>query len=202
MWWSRRCGSYTARGLRGGRHPLGALQLTPTHTLSLLSLFLTHRTPLFVQLLRGEDGKVASIEAALNLAGDFKLTKSKVTWIAEVGAGEAGGLGPCPLRLLDFDYLITKPKLEETDNFESVVNAVTKMEEGALGEAAMRSLQRGDIIQIERKGYYRVDEPLQDEGKAMVLFSIPDGKPRTTGVSSLGGGAPAAGGGAGKAGAK
>jgi serine protease Do len=63
-----------------------------------------------------------------------------------VGAGEAGGLGPCPLRLLDFDYLITKPKLEETDNFEAVVNAVTKMEEGALGEAAMRSLQRGDII--------------------------------------------------------
>ena len=142
---------------------------------------------------------MASIEAALNLAGDFKLTKSKVTWIAEVGAGEAGGLGPCPLRLLDFDYLISKPKLEETDNFESVVNPVTKMEEGALGEAAMRSLQRGDIIQIERKGYYRVDEPLQDEGKAMVLFSIPDGKPRTTGVSSLGGGAPAAGGGAGKA---
>ena len=116
--------------------------------------------------------------------------------VMETYGVEDGGLGPCPLRLLDFDYLITKPKLEETDVFEAVVNTVTKTEEGALGEAAMRSLQRGDIIQIERKGYYRVDEPLQDEGKPMVLFSIPDGKPRTTGVSSLGGGAPAGGGGA------
>ena len=118
------------------------------------------------------------------------------------GSGETGaldgGLGPCALRLLDFDYLITKPKLEESDNFEAVVNTVTRTEVSALGEAAMRCLQRGDVIQIERKGYYRVDEPLQDEGKAMVLFAIPDGKPRTTGVSSVagGGGSSSGGGGA------
>jgi glutamyl-tRNA synthetase len=148
---------------------------------------------------RAEDGKVAAIEDSLNLAGEFKINMSKVTWVGAVDGALDGGLGPCALRLLDFDYLITKPKLEESDNFEAVVNTVTRTEVSALGEAAMRCLQRGDVIQIERKGYYRVDEPLQDEGKAMVLFAIPDGKPRTTGVSSVaGGGGSSSGGGRGR----
>ena len=37
------------------------------------------------------------------------------------------------------------------------------------------NLKSGDIIQFERKGYYRVDVPYE-EGKPAVLFSIPDGK--------------------------
>ena len=137
--------------------------------------------------MRGEDGKAVSIEGALNLAGDFKLTK-KVTWLADVDTASNGGLGLVNLKLLDFDYLITKPKLEETDNFEEVVNTATLFESLAVGEASMRSLQRGDIVQLERKPFYRVDEPLNDESKTMTLFAIPDGKPRTIGVSSTSGG--------------
>ena len=100
------------------------------------------------------------------------------------GASGSGGAGLVQLSLQDFDYLITKPKLEEADDFESVVNKETKFVVAAVGEPAMRSLQRGDIVQLERKGYYRVDEPLQDEGKPMVLYAIPDGKPRSFGVSA------------------
>lgn len=41
----------------------------------------------------------------------------------------------------------------------------------------MRTLQKGDIIQLERKGYYIVDEPLGKPGaKSVVLFAIPDGR--------------------------
>jgi glutamyl-tRNA synthetase len=147
-------------------------------------------TPFFVQIVRGADGKAESIEAALNLAGDFKTTKSKVTWIADVPAGGDGGLSPVALRLHDFDYLISKPKLEESDDFEAVVNPVTKFETLALGEASMRNLQRGDIVQLERKAFYRVDEALANSAGSMLLFAIPDGKPRATGVSSSGGGPP------------
>lgn len=40
----------------------------------------------------------------------------------------------------------------------------------------MRLLQKGDILQLERKGYYIVDRAYVRPGKPMVLFSIPDGR--------------------------
>lgn len=43
----------------------------------------------------------------------------------------------------------------------------------------MRSLKKGEVLQLERKGYYIVDQAL-DSGSSLVLFNIPDGrsKPR------------------------
>jgi glutamyl-tRNA synthetase len=46
----------------------------------------------------------------------------------------------------------------------------------AMGDCAMRGLQRGDIIQLERRGFFRVDSVYLSEHRPMVLFSIPDGK--------------------------
>lgn len=47
----------------------------------------------------------------------------------------------------------------------------------ALGDPNMRCLQKGDIIQLERRGYFIVDVPLIKPGKQpMVLFEIPDGR--------------------------
>jgi len=40
----------------------------------------------------------------------------------------------------------------------------------------MRNLQQGTILQLERKGFYKVDRPLQMNGDAMILVAIPDGK--------------------------
>lgn len=40
----------------------------------------------------------------------------------------------------------------------------------------MRTLQKGDVLQLERKGYFIVDEPLTKPGKPIVLFNIPDGR--------------------------
>jgi len=49
----------------------------------------------------------------------------------------------------------------------------------------MRTFQKGDILQLERKGYFIVDEPLTKPGKAMVLFAIPDGRGKSRkGVSA------------------
>ena len=48
----------------------------------------------------------------------------------------------------------------------------------AVGDANMRALQKGDVLQLERKGYFIVDEPLARLGRPAVLFAIPDGKPR------------------------
>jgi glutamyl-tRNA synthetase len=42
----------------------------------------------------------------------------------------------------------------------------------------MRTLQKGDVLQLERKGYYIVDEPYgaKGPGRPIVLFCIPDGR--------------------------
>lgn len=131
-------------------------------------------------MLRDAGGIVNALEGTLNLGGDFKKTR-KLTWLGEVGAG-AGG--PVALSLCDFDFLITKPKLEEGDDFEACVNPVTKWEVAALGEPAMRTLAAGTIVQLERKGFYRVDVPALDDARPMVLFAVPDGRPQAKGVAA------------------
>jgi glutamyl-tRNA synthetase len=132
-------------------------------------------------ILHDADGQVLRIDAELHLVGDFKKTEKKISWIS--GGDLTTVSPPVPLRLEDFDFLITKPKLEEGEDFASFINPKTKWTVDAIGEPAMRGLQRNDIIQIERKGFYRVDEPALGE-KPMVLFAIPDGRLRAVGVQA------------------
>ena len=49
----------------------------------------------------------------------------------------------------------------------------------ALGDPNMRKLQKGEIIQLERKGYFIIDQPFLTN-KPMVLFAIPDGRMKAT----------------------
>jgi glutamyl-tRNA synthetase len=48
----------------------------------------------------------------------------------------------------------------------------------AIGDHGLRNLQRNDVIQLERRGYFRVDSPYLSKEKPLVLFMIPDGKQR------------------------
>ncbi len=43
----------------------------------------------------------------------------------------------------------------------------------------MRTLQKGDVLQLERKGYYIVDVPAAKPGQPVVLFNIPDGRAKS-----------------------
>lgn len=53
----------------------------------------------------------------------------------------------------------------------------------ALGDVNMRNLQKGDVLQLERKGYYIVDVPFdpQQPLQPIVLFNIPDGRSKGAG---------------------
>ena len=51
-----------------------------------------------------------------------------------------------------------------------------RWETEALGDSNMRILQKGQVIQLERKGYYIVDKPYLRPGKPMMLLNIPDGR--------------------------
>uniref|UniRef100_A0A383W857 glutamate--tRNA ligase n=1 Tax=Tetradesmus obliquus TaxID=3088 RepID=A0A383W857_TETOB len=119
---------------------------------------------------KGPDGQVTGLTGVLNLAGDFKKTRLKLTWLADVPE-------LVPLTLTDFDYLITKKKVEEDDDFEQLVNPTTKFESAALGDVNMSALKKGDLLQLERKGYFICDVPYGGSAdKPAVLFSIPDGR--------------------------
>jgi glutamyl-tRNA synthetase len=86
-------------------------------------------------------------------------------------------------QLVEFDHLITKDKLDENDKFEDFVNPNTKAETKAWVDPCLRTLQVNDVIQLERRGFFRVDEPYQSPTKPLVLFMIPDGK--TKAMSTL-----------------
>lgn len=121
------------------------------------------------EIKKDETGNVTQLIGVLNLAGSVKTTKWKLTWLPEIDE-------LVKLQLVEFDYLITKKKLEEDEEFRDVLNPVTKRETLAIGDANMRNLQHGEVIQLERKGYFRCDAPFLRRSKPIVLYSIPDGR--------------------------
>lgn len=131
-------------------------------------------------------GTITAMTMKLNLGGDFRKTK-KITWLAQPSAAH-------PLvdaTLIDYDYIITKKKLEENDELKDFVTPVTEFREDALADANVRELNHGDIIQFERRGYFIFDgvvEKKQDtEGmhKTWEFIRIPDG--RAAGLASKAG---------------
>ncbi|PHH74158.1 hypothetical protein CDD82_5084 [Ophiocordyceps australis] len=114
----------------------------------------------------------------LNLKGDFKATDKKITWLS------AQGFELVPAELWDFDYLITKDKLDEEDNVEDFLNPNTASMDEAWCDGGVGKLKADDIVQLERRGFYRVDKGLGDwkageageKGPRVVFFNIPTGK--------------------------
>ncbi|KAI8056251.1 tRNA synthetases class I, catalytic domain-containing protein [Syncephalis plumigaleata] len=127
---------------------------------------------------------VINMQLRLNLAGNPKLTKKKVTWLSTAPERPL-----IPVKLHDFDYLINKKKLEEDDSVADYLTAVTEFCEDALADYNVTTLVKGDIIQLERRGYYIVDrvyDASNPSANPIHLFSIPDGKAVNT-VSKAGG---------------
>ncbi|RKP36299.1 tRNA synthetases class I, catalytic domain-containing protein [Dimargaris cristalligena] len=119
-------------------------------------------------------GVVQVVDLEMHLEGDFKKTKKKLTWLSMLTPAEEPGLIQCVL--LDYDYLITKKKLEENDDWKDFITPVTEFKVPALGDSNLHALKQGDIIQLERRGYYICDKPSTPESPAVHLIRIPDGK--------------------------
>lgn len=107
--------------------------------------------------------------------GDIKAAKRKLSWLVNVPENTRTILS-------EFDNLILKEKLEEDDKIEDCINPHTQAETEVIGDAGLKNLKENDIIQLERRGYYRVDRPYINETKPLILFMVPDGK-----KSSMGG---------------
>ena len=145
---------------------------------------------------RSADGSVTSVEATPNLDNkDFKKTL-KVTWLAKVD-GEAGAAFT-PATCVYYDHIISKPVLDKNDDFKSFVAKDTRTDVEMLGDPELRTLKKGDIIQIQRRGFFIVDSPYQPlspntcRPSPIRLISIPDGSPDSYGPPGKKAAAPAA----------
>ncbi|CAG8972139.1 hypothetical protein HYALB_00008145 [Hymenoscyphus albidus] len=121
-----------------------------------------------VRKIVGSD-PITEIELELHLEGDVKKTEKKVTWLSTEGADLI------KTNVWEFDWLMTKDKLDEGDNWEDFVNKDSCSKLEALCDANVSDLKVDDLIQLERKGYFRVDKIASDKD-GLVLFGIPTGK--------------------------
>lgn len=123
------------------------------------------------KIVKDAQGNVTSVDLELHLAGDFKKTKKKLTWLTvDEDATDCV--------LVDYDYLITKKKVEEGDEVKDLVTPESEFKYAAIADGNIRDLKKGDIFQFERKGYFILDAPATATEPAHFI-RIPDGKAAT-----------------------
>ncbi|NXF95996.1 SYEP ligase, partial [Eubucco bourcierii] len=138
--------------------------------------FINWGNVVITKLNRNASGKIASIDAKLNLDNkDFKKT-TKITWLAETPRAPL-----IPTVCVNYEHLITKPVLGKDEDFKQYINQNSKQEELMLGDPCLRDLKKGDIIQLQRRGFYICDQPYEPvspyscKDAPCILIYIPDG---------------------------
>ncbi|XP_056623093.1 bifunctional glutamate/proline--tRNA ligase isoform X2 [Triplophysa dalaica] len=131
---------------------------------------------IITKINRDSIGVITSLDACLNLENtDFKKT-TKITWIAETARAPL-----VPTVCVNYQHLITKPVLGKDDDFKSFINKNSKIEEKMLGDPCLKDLNKGEIIQLQRRGFFICDQPYEPispnscKESPCVLLYIPDG---------------------------
>lgn len=127
-----------------------------------------------VVLIRWGVVKVVGGDAESGFSAEFHpdgIVKKKKTlhWLADVEDSKVKAT------LVEYDYLITKPKLEEEDKLEDNLTPVSMVETPAFADPALKHLDKGSVLQLERRGFYRVDVPFSPKTPPRLIL-IPDGK--------------------------
>ena len=132
---------------------------------------------LMIKKVNKKDGKVESVEAEDN-TGDANFKKTlKVTWLCD----DEDNSPKTPAVLVYYDHIISKPILDKDDDFKNYVNKDSKYEIEMLGDPELKSLRKGDMVQVQRRGYFICDveykpyNPAVGRARPCVLICIPDG---------------------------
>ncbi|KAK0429195.1 hypothetical protein QR680_011244 [Steinernema hermaphroditum] len=124
-----------------------------------------------------EGDAVTKISAKLDLDNkDYKKTL-KVTWIATDDSLEASQT--VPVRVAEYDHIISKPVIGKDEDWKAYINFNSLKHIDLQGEPAMKAIKKGDIVQIQRKGYYICDQTLSGDSP-LQLIAIPDGSSSKT----------------------
>ncbi|XP_043238760.1 bifunctional glutamate/proline--tRNA ligase-like [Amphibalanus amphitrite] len=145
-------------------------------------------------------GGTVSVEATPQLDNkDFKKTP-KLTWLAATDKAPL-----IPAVCVYYEHIISKPVLGKDEDFKQYVAQDTRSELVMLGDPELAGVKQGDIIQLQRRGFFICDSPYRPASvhsgreSPCVLIYIPDGhdaKPATGGKAAKTTATPAAGKGA------
>uniref|UniRef100_A0A4W5KYT6 Glutamyl-tRNA synthetase n=1 Tax=Hucho hucho TaxID=62062 RepID=A0A4W5KYT6_9TELE len=147
-----------------------------TFTKGEIVTFINWGNIIITEIHKDASGKVTSLDGKLNLENkDYKKT-TKITWLAETPRAPL-----LPTICVNYQHLITKPVIGKEDDFKEYINKQSKLEEKMLGDPCLKDLKKGDIIQLQRRGFYICDQPYEPisphsckESPCVLLF-IPDG---------------------------
>jgi glutamyl-tRNA synthetase len=111
---------------------------------------------------------------------DFKTTK-KINWLPKCAH-------LTDVDLVEYDHLINAKKIDEDMDFMLVINEVSKYNTQAFADPNLKNLQKGELVQFERRGFFIIDKVDKVDGditnRKPVMFYIPDGKSKT--MSNIG----------------
>ena len=105
---------------------------------------------------------------------NFKGTK-KYSWLTNDPERQM------EITLVELDHLITKQKIEESDDITQIVNTNSRIAYQAICEKSVGDLKERTHLQFERLGYFFIDKQAQ-AGDMAVLSFVPNGK--TKGMTS------------------
>ncbi|XP_015186002.1 PREDICTED: bifunctional glutamate/proline--tRNA ligase isoform X2 [Polistes dominula] len=130
-----------------------------------------------IEAIHKKNGSIESVDARLNLSDENYKNTLKITWLP--APQNSKDLIPC--YAVYFDHIIRKPILGKDDDFKNFVAKDTRVEIRMLGESELNRVKKGEIIQLQRKGFFRCDVPYADRSticckeQPLILFHIPDG---------------------------
>jgi len=124
------------------------------------------------------DGLI-SIIAENHPQGDVKQTEKKLTWISAHPDANT-----VPFILIELDTLIKVKEVKEDMSFEQIVRPSQEswFETLCRGESALREVQKGEILQLNRRGYFICDAAADAVDGKMKLILIPDGKAKNASI--------------------
>ncbi|XP_066583726.1 bifunctional glutamate/proline--tRNA ligase isoform X2 [Prorops nasuta] len=131
---------------------------------------------LLIMKIDKNNSSIVKVKAKLNLEDKNYKNTAKITWLSSK-----------PEHLVTacyavyFKHIINKPVLGKDDNFKDYIEEDTRKEVKLIGEQELKSVKKGEIIQLQRKGFFRCDvayEPISKfsfKERPIILFHIPDG---------------------------
>jgi len=79
--------------------------------------------------------------------------------------------------------LLNAKKIEEDTDFLTILNENSKFTTECVADPNIKNLQKGDLVQFERRGFFIVDKVHNVDGdiskRKMEMVSIPDGKTKS-----------------------
>lgn len=123
-----------------------------------------------VKRIDSDGDVITGIELTLNLEGDFRKTEKKITWLAAAEGEDKLARA----QLWAFDSLLVKDTLNKDDKLEDNLNRNSASMSEVLCDAHLTRLKEGDFVQLERKGFFRLDKAAEKgaDGK-VILFKVP-----------------------------